>query len=204
MTRQLTRPTSPALLTGVLLVGAAGAFALGPLVVPAYDIVTQSISETAAQGSPGAWVARTGFALLALAVLSLLPRVTWGWGSRAAYTLFALGLVAVGVWSHEPYLPGVAFDPTEATLHSVAASAMGVAVVTGELLAARHTRHWSRLALAGCYLGLPMAMAGHPALAGVYQRLLFATLIGHLLLVTWRAGRQPNGPSAVSRPVSLD
>jgi hypothetical protein len=36
----------------------------------------QSISETAAQGTPGAWVARTGFALLALAVVSLLPRVT--------------------------------------------------------------------------------------------------------------------------------
>ena len=191
MTRQLTRPTSPALLTGVLLVGAAGAFALGPLVVPAYDIVTQSISETAAQGTPGAWVARTGFALLALAVLSLLPRVTWGWGSRAAYTLFALGLVAVGVWSHEPYLPGIAYDPAEATLHSVAATAMGLAVVSAEILAAWHTRRRARLGLAGAYLLLPVAMAVHPGLAGIYQRLMFATLVGALLVMSWQARRCP-------------
>ena len=185
--------------THVLLGAAATAFALGPFAVPDYDLVRQSVSETAAQGTPGAWVARTGFPRLALAVLSLLPRVRWGRAATWGYGGFAAGLVAVGVWSHEPYLPGVAYDATEATLHSVAATAMGLAVVNAEILAAWHTRRRARLGLAGAYLLLPVAMAVHPGLAGIYQRLMFATLVGALFVMSWRPPGARPAPDVTAR-----
>ncbi len=165
-----------------LLGAAATLFALGPLCVRGYDWLSQSISETAAQNTPGAWVARAGFPVLGLAVLSVLPRVRWGPVSTACYQAFAGGLFAVGTWSHEPYLPGVPYDLREAVLHSVAATAMGVAVVSAEVFAAWHTREGRRLALAAAYLVLPLAMTVHPAWSGLYQRVLFATLICFLVV----------------------
>lgn len=174
----MTRP-----LGAIAVLSAAGlAIVIAPAVVPDYHWVSQSVSETAAQNTPGAWVGRIAFPLLAIGVALLLPGVHWGAVSRAWYGVFVAGLLAVGVWSHEPYLAGVTFDELEANLHSIAATAMGVAVVNAELFAAWHTRVWSRLLLAASYLGLPIAMTAHPAWAGVYQRLLFGLLIATFLV----------------------
>ena len=106
---------------------------------PNYSLVSQSISETAAQATPGAWVARSGFALLGMAVLSARSHAQVGRPSAMAYSAFALGLFGVGVWSHEPYLADLPYDATEASLHSLVAAGMGLAIVTAEVLAAWHT-----------------------------------------------------------------
>jgi len=174
------------LATTGLLGAAAVAFALGPVAVPNYSLVSQSISETAAQATPGAWVARSGFALLGMAVLSARSHAQVGRPSAMAYSAFALGLFGVGVWSHEPYLADLPYDATEASLHSLVAAGMGLAIVTAEVLAAWHTRRKGPLLLASAYLLLPAAMNLHPAFAGVYQRLMFALLIASLLVRTWR------------------
>lgn len=180
--------------TAILLLCSAGvAIALGPLAVPDYQWLSQSVSETAAQNTPGAWVARTAFPLLAVALLTLMPGTSWGAASTAGYYAFAAGLLAVGVWSHEPYLPGRTFDPTEATLHSVAATAMGVAIINAEVFAAWHTRAWSRLATPAAYVLLSVAMVVHPGWSGVYQRALFLTLISQLTWYAWAGRRATRG-----------
>lgn len=176
---------SKRLVPGVFLGLAAAAFALGPVALPDYDPVALSVSESAAQGVPGAWVARAGFPLLAVAVWSVLPHLDYGRVSRTSYRIFAAGLIGVAIWSHEPYLPGRDYDHVEALLHSVVASGMGFAIVNAELFAARYTRKWRHLALAILYLGLPLAMSVLPELAGVLQRLMFVTLIANLAFVSW-------------------
>ena len=67
----MTRP-----LAAISVLSAAGlAIVIAPAVVPDYHWVSQSVSETAAQNTPGAWVGRIAFPLLAIGVALLLPGV---------------------------------------------------------------------------------------------------------------------------------
>jgi hypothetical protein len=92
------------------------------------------------------------------------------------------------VFSTRPWQPG-AFDRTEDTLHSVAATAMGFAFAIGVLATFAHAR-WQgtprRGALDAVAVGasvlLPLGMAWWSTAGGVLQRVMF--LIAYL----WYAG----------------
>jgi len=181
-----------------LLVASALAVALAPLLMPpSYSAVSMSISESAAQGVRGAWLARLGFVLEGLAVLWLAREAGGGWGPMAGllFRLFGVMMFAVALYAHRPFEAGAPADLREDLLHSIAASVMGMAFVVGTLtMAFRRADGRSRitdLAAATLSLALPIAMSVAPALQGAFQRTLFAVGYGWFALETWRVRASP-------------
>jgi hypothetical protein len=144
---------------------------------PEYDWRIHTTSESAAQNTENAWIARLGFALYGLAVVALAFSAPPP--ARLRYLPFAVSMILVVVWSHRPYLPDRTFDVLEDTLHSVAASLVGFSFVLAIALSlfADRDRPWQIrafhiLAMASA-LALPMVMANRESLRGSAQRLMF-------------------------------
>ncbi|WP_407317898.1 DUF998 domain-containing protein [Isoptericola halotolerans] len=165
-----------------LLAASAACVALAPLAVPeTYDLVRHSVSEAGGQEVPGAWVARTGFVLLGLAVLleAAFARETWGPWGRSAHGVYGTAMVLVGAFSHRPWY-SAPWDRVEDSLHSVAATTMGFAFVIGVLaVGIRRGPHpgpvrvLDTVAIVASVV-LPLIMWTAPDVQGAAQRLLFA------------------------------
>jgi Protein of unknown function (DUF998) len=183
---------SRAALAGLAL--SALALAAAPLAMPeGYSWVSQTTSESAAQATPGAWVARLGFVLFGLAVLALLPGSAARWGRVGAVLHAAFGafMVAAAVFSNRAWQEGVAWSRTEDMLHSIAASAMGIAFAAGVVavaVVARRIRVLDVVAVAASVL-LPLGMTALPAVDGVLQRSMFAVAYAWYATEAARAGR---------------
>ncbi len=191
---------------GFVLAGlglSAVALAIAPLLMPpSYSWVANTTSESAAQGTEGAWLARLGFLLFGLSVVGLAVTARAWWGPWAAGLHFAFGalLTATAAFATRPWT-GAPFDATEDALHSATATAMGFAFAFGVVAAAiRRGRlggaggHGVRLGRLGgggghgvrhvaarvadvtavaASFALPLAMSALPAVDGVLQRLMF-------------------------------
>ncbi|PFG43162.1 uncharacterized protein DUF998 [Isoptericola jiangsuensis] len=172
-----------------LLALSALCVALAPLAVPdTYDAVEHSVSESGGQGVPGAWVARSGFVLLGLAVLLEASRSARAWGpwGRGAHGIYGVGMIAVAIVSHRAWYPA-SWDAVEDSLHSVAATAVGFAFVVGVISVgvrrgpgAGPVRVLDTVAVVASVL-LPLVMITWPSVEGAAQRTLFA--VGY----TWYA-----------------
>jgi hypothetical protein len=158
------------------------ALVLAPLSMPEdYSWIADTTSESAAQGVPGAWWARFGFLLFGLSVLACTATAatTWGRLGRILHAWFGTLMVAAAVFSSRSWRPDAAFDGTENALHSIAATAMGVAFAFGVvvvLLAPGDASPWRRtigiIAVAASVV-LPLGMAAWPDASGVLQRTMF-------------------------------
>jgi hypothetical protein len=169
----------------VVLIGFAAsvaALAVAPAVTPPdYSWVSQTTSESAAQGVQGAWVARLGFVLFGLSVifLAFICRRRWGPWAASLHGTFGALMIAAAAFSHRPWMPGANFDRTEDLLHSVAASGMGVAFALGVVAAAlgRNRGHprWRVLDVVAvaASVAIPLGMSARPGLDGAIQRLMF-------------------------------
>lgn len=170
----------------VVLVGFAAsvaALAAAPALMPAgYSWVSQTTSESAAQGVQGAWLARLGFLLFGLSVILLATLCRDGWGRWAAglHAGFGVLMTATAAFSHRPFAAGVAFDPTEDLLHSVGATGMGFAFAGGVLATAavrvRAHARWRTLdaVAVAASVAIPLGMSAWPGIDGLIQRLMFA------------------------------
>lgn len=179
------------------LLGSAVAIGVAPTVMPpGYSWVRHSISESAAQGLQGAWMARSGFLLLALGAWLVAGVAAGRLGpARPAFRLFALMLVGTAAFSHRPFLTGVPVDPVEDLLHSVTATTMGFAFVAGVVLAVirrpprpswpRLPGDWPHLVAVVAATAIPLGMALAPDLAGLLQRGMFLMAYGWFLIVLW-------------------
>jgi hypothetical protein len=164
----------------ILLLAAMAALALAPLLMPdSYSVGAHSVSESAAQGVDGAWLARLGFLLFGFAVISLAfaPGSTWGRWGRGAHAGFGVSMIAAAVFSHGPW-DGSAFDELEDLLHSAASFGVGLFFTVGVLLVATRRAEapaWLRIvdgiALAAA-LVIPLLMANVDA-RGLVQRIMF-------------------------------
>jgi Protein of unknown function (DUF998) len=158
------------------------AFLLAPLALPpSYSWMRYTISESAAQGLVGAWVARSGFLLFGFAVLwlAVAARPHWGrWGSVALGT-FGIMMIGTAAYSHSPWLTGVPFDPVEDALHSATATIMGMAFAVGVVLVGIRRTQASKLdrAFDGIALlvsvAIPLAMSQGTDFTGLQQRCMF-------------------------------
>ncbi len=165
-----------------LLVLSAAALGAAPLRLPSsYSWVRHTISESAAQGVEGAWVARLGLLLMGLAALWLSGVAGRRWGSGGKYLLRSFGvlMVAAATFSHKPWEAAVSFDQTEDVLHSVAATGMGFAFAIGVALVTIRrpaptffTRAFDITAFAASVL-IPLGMSAWPHAAGLLQRCMF-------------------------------
>ncbi|MGB7859106.1 MAG: DUF998 domain-containing protein [Acidimicrobiia bacterium] len=163
------------------------ALALAPLLMPdSYTWVSNTTSESAAQGVDGAWLARLGFLMFGLAVLWLtaISGPQWGRWGRRFHGVFGVLMTATAAFSHRPFEPGIVFDRTEDLLHSVAATAMGFAFAFGvfAVMVLRPERSIPRrvpdvAALAASVI-IPLSMGAWSGSAGLLQRSMF--LIAYL------------------------
>jgi hypothetical protein len=189
---------------------AASALMLGlaPLLMPAsYSWVAHTTSESAAQGVPGAWLARGGFLSFGASVVTIAYAARGRWGPWAVglHATFGLLLVAAGTFSARPWDGQVPFSELEDLLHSVAATAMGFAFAVGVTVVAlerwRRDGGWRVLDLAAvtASVALPLAMAGATGLTGVFQRAMFLVAYGWYGREAVRSGREAHG-GAGQRP----
>ena len=185
--------------SAVSLLLAAVAFAFAPVLMPVdYSWLSNSISESGAQGLDGAWLTRLGFLAfgLGVVVLSLANTERWRWPGAALCLAFGLLMLTVAAYSTEPWFDGPPFNEQESMLHSVAASAMGLAYGLGVLtvlLGDRRMHTPQRLVGAIAVVSsvaVPLAMVALPAYAGVLQRVMFAVAIVWFMGEAWRTARQ--------------
>jgi hypothetical protein len=178
----------------LLLLGSLVALTLAPLLMPdSYSVVTHSVSESAAQGVPGAWLARSGFVLFGLAVLLLAVRggTNWGLWARLAHGGFAVSIIAAAVLSHAPF-DGSRFDEPEDWLHSAASFGVGLFFTIGVLVVALERgpgRGWVRLvdwAALAVAVVIPLAMANIEQV-GLAQRLMFLVAYLWYGIEAWQA-----------------
>lgn len=171
----------------VLLVISALALGMAPLLMPeSYSWVANTTSESAAQGLPGAWLARSGFVLFGVGVIWLAFKSPGRWGRWGAATHISFGLlmVAAAVFSNSPIANGVPVDTLEDTLHSFAATLMGFAFAIGVVVVAWRrprvpapSRVLDVLAIIAS-VAIPLGMTLWPQVAGLLQRSMF--LIAYL------------------------
>jgi len=156
---------------------------LAPWMMPDdYSWLSNVISESAAQGVEGAWVARLGFLLFGSAVLwlALSLRSSWARGAYWMHIAFGVFMISTAAFSHRPWQNDVPFDAFEDFLHSVTATAMGFAFSFGVL--ARTFQRKSDEALKRSLdvlaiiaaIFLPLLGGLEPAYAGLAQRSMFA------------------------------
>jgi hypothetical protein len=163
----------------VLFGGSVVALGLAPVAMPgSYSWVQHTTSESAAQGVPGAWIARLGFMLFGLGVLWHSSRAgpAWRQPATALHAGFGVCMTAVAAFSAKPWYPEAIADRTEDLLHSVFATAMGFAFAFGVLaVAAGSLRGWRPLDVVavGAAVTMPLAMMAWESAAGVFQRAMF-------------------------------
>lgn len=183
----------------VALVSAVMLFALAPLALPrSYSWLELGLSEAGAQGLAGAWVARTGFVVLGLAVLAVcaLRHPAWHAPATVLHACFGTGMVMVAVFSHAPWQAGVPYVELEDTLHSAFASLVGFSFLAGvaATLAVRRPRTLPRTVADVAALvvtgSIPLFLAA--PVWGLLQRLMFLTAI------TWYAA-EVSLPGPVAR-----
>ena len=170
------------------LVVACLALVAGPaLLPPGYSVIRHSISESAAQATEGAWLARTGLALLGVsALLTAEPETGTSRWARVSLRLFGVGLMASALWSHSPWLPSRPNDVTEDLLHTLASSLVGAGIINAAAaLALRPTERGVRFAsvvsLTVSVLA-PLVMILDEPRTGLWQRLMFAVAIAWLFV----------------------
>lgn len=165
----------------VLLVASAVGVFLAPLVLDAsYSPVANSISESAAQQTDGAWLARFALAFAGLGVLTTVQVKARRWPTvtALAYGLFGVFWIFTAVFSMRSWIAGAPFEPVEDALHSFFASAMAVVVVGALARAATSWKARARVAVPALVLAsastlLPLGGLLWPEVAGVFQRAMF-------------------------------
>ncbi|MFN0090397.1 MAG: DUF998 domain-containing protein [Acidimicrobiales bacterium] len=170
------------MVTAMLAVSAGLVVAAPALMPPGYSWREHGISESAAQGVDGAWMARMAFLLFGLAVMWLAERRAAAWQLAGTVLHFSFGLCMLGVaaFSTKPWQEDMAYVRSEDLLHTIFASTMGLAFIAGtaSVLFARRpqTRRAAAMDLltALSTLGLSIGMGAFPGVYGVLQRLMFA------------------------------
>ena len=201
----------------VLLAASAVGVAVAPLLMPeSYSALEHSVSESAAQGVEGAWLARSAFLLLGFAVLVLDQAVgeRWGLWGRIAHRIYGVAMIAVAAYSHMPW-QDVPYDAFEDTLHSVAAGAVGFGFTAGVVaVGIRRGRNpgpirvLDSIAVLAAVI-LPMVLFNADGLGGLAQRVLFG--IGYAWYATEaitrpaaggdaKAGHPPGAPPGPAAP----
>jgi hypothetical protein len=162
--------------------GSALALLLAPGLMPDdYSWWAHTTSESAAQGVPGAWLARFGFVLFGAAVLMLAvgARRAWGVTGAVLHGIFGVAMLSTAAFSARSWVPDAAFRPSEDLIHSVAATVVGFAFALGVVAVLLHSRRGRRrrwpldVTAVVASVAIPLSMVAAAGAAGALQRLMF-------------------------------
>jgi hypothetical protein len=163
---------------GALLASIACLILAPGALTDAYSVVSHTTSEAAAQGTQGAWLARTGFLLFGLGVFWLsIAKRNWAYSARVLHGAFGILLIASAVYSHRPVVEGADYDAFEDTLHSIAATSMGFVFAMGVLIVGwRRVSGWKIIDVVALSASVvvPLAMLLTTGWDGLWQRGMFA------------------------------
>ncbi len=193
-----------------LLVGSIVSLIVAPFLMPnSYSVVTHSVSESAAQGVDGAWLARAGFMLLGFGVLTLasIAGDHWGLAGRSIFRVYGASIIAAGIFSHMPW-EDVPFDAFEDTLHSWASGLVGFSFIVGVVsvgyqrgprVTSAHV--FDALAVIAA-IGISYFVFAAPDVAGVIQRIMFVIAYAWFGLEAIRIGWRTGENRATSEPAA--
>lgn len=172
----------------LLKVTTIAAFAIaviGILVAPVflhdgYSVLRNSISESAAQNVPTAWIARTALFASGVGVVAvvILKSSTWSRTTNFAFTAFGTLWIVSSLFSTKSWIVGTPFNAVENAIHSYAASGMAI-VVLGAIVIGFTKQPVSlvdrllALALASAATLFPLASVLAPEFGGLFQRVMF-------------------------------
>lgn len=175
-------PRTSAVVVLVLLACSVVCLAAAPLLMPdSYSVVENAVSESAAQGVEGAWLARFGFLFLGFGVLLLanLADSRWGPWGRIAFRAYGVAMICNAAFSHMPW-EDVPYDAFEDSLHSISAFITGMSFIAGVLIVTFRRGPGHRVAHAYdvfallAAIGISILMGNVETIAGLVQRMLFA------------------------------
>jgi hypothetical membrane protein len=170
--------------TKVGIIFFALAVLLGPLyTVDEYSIVTNLVSELAAQHTPNNFIMICAFIALGVGVvydgvrtfqIPLLP-----------FILFGLAMAIVGIFPHKPLDASRSFNTLYHNLHGIVASIAGTAITVG--LIWQGFRTYGRQRLICFYIALiatvlPILMLSIPSYKGIIQRVMYLHIFSWLWL----------------------
>lgn len=153
-----------------------------------------SISQLAGQAYPNAWIMRAGFigfgVLVQIAGIIRMRAVGRYWYREVPIMLYGLSILASGIFSTSPFIEGVPYSEQEAQLHTLFATAAGIALSAGILLFMltdapnlRRAVHAIALVLT---IGISFLFSALPTVLGAMQRLLWT--VGFAWLVYLGSG----------------
>lgn len=168
------------------LLSAAVLFFLAPLMMPSdYSWISNSISESGAQGISGAWMTRGAFLTFGLGVI-LVALTRWVvWRSAAGWLLSSFGflMLTVAAFSTKQWNPEASFNQLESNLHSISATVMGFCYGIGVLIvivldkgAGLSVKVLGWVAVVTS-IAMPILAGVIPEFGGVFQRLMFGIAI---------------------------
>ncbi|MFK7804885.1 MAG: DUF998 domain-containing protein [Anaerolineae bacterium] len=165
-----------------LLMFSAALLLIAPFFMPVdYSWVSQTTSESAAQGVPNAWIARLGFITFGFSVISLAihKRSAWAISAVWLHIIFGVLMTATAAFSHHHWDPSMPLDPIEDALHSITATVMGFAFSFG-ILALLLQKLWQKetdyifdIVAISVATFIPLGMLFWPNYAGIAQRFMF-------------------------------
>jgi hypothetical protein len=158
-----------------ILVFSAAALAGPWYTVSGYSVVSNTISQLAAQATENNFVMRAGFVALGLGILTdAIRHPRW---SNAAFIAFGLFMSLAGLFGHKPIAPAVPFSPRTDSAHSALATLAGIAITVALASRGVQTIPGNRgvvtFALAMLCLVLPLGMTAFPAFQGLVQRVMY-------------------------------
>ena len=152
-----------------------------------YSMLRHTTSQLGAQNTPFAWVMNTTFVLMGAAcVLDGWRHLGHYWFQKILLTIFGLGLILTGIFSHAPITAGVPYSLAEDGYHSLFASVVGFSF-TILAFSAVFIEDTNRSRVAALAIGiaatlLSMLIFNVSSYAGVWQRLMFITSFAWLLI----------------------
>jgi hypothetical protein len=156
-----------------------------------YSWVEYGVSESAAQGVDGAWLARAGMILFGLAVLWLvsLRKDTWGPLATVLHLLFGVSMLGVAAFAAKSWDVDAAFVESEDRLHSLFAGTAGFGFVAALVTLIVQRRHRSIRAAIPDWVALVVAAAvplfGATDVWGLLQRIMFTTAAAWYARESW-------------------
>jgi hypothetical protein len=166
---------------GLTMLTAAGlAIAAAPSLMPeSYSWVRQVVSDTASQGTEGAWLTRSAFVLSGVSVmmLAVISGPIWGTWARASHALYGVLVLGLASFSRRAWT-GSSFDAFEDLVHSGLAIVAGVVFTVAVVLVAvkrrrpsgmTRLRDWTTVTVMAL---LPLVMLSVLDVAGLAQRVM--------------------------------
>lgn len=169
---------------GILIFAAA--ILLGPFyTVDGYSVVANTVSQLGAQRTPNNVVAIIGFVAFGLGiVIEWLRHRSW---ATVPFLLFGVFVAAAGLLPHRPIDPAMPYNELVHRLHSVMATASGIAVTVGFLWQGIR-EGITKMRVCDFYMALiclvlPMTMFVMPEFQGLIQRLMYFQVFAWLWFV---------------------